>query len=142
MKTKGEYTYREGKKTSAAAVHVESDDGKGQAVGISLRVLIQPDGKFWYAQGLEIDYGAQGATPEAAREHFEKGLSGTITLHLQKHGHIEKLLKRVDNKTWKEAISNQVNIETFSQVSFHSIDAANADVFPYPMIEYYQSKAA
>ncbi len=140
MQTK-EYSYGDGEKASAAAIHTASEDGT-QTVGIGLRVLIRPDGRFWYAQGLEIDYGAQGDTPEEAKVHFEKGLSGTIRLHLQKYGNIEKLLKRVDNKTWREAILNQRNIEHFVQVSFRSIDPDNSVVFPYPMLEYYRSKAA
>lgn len=136
------YEYKKGKKALAAAIHATSDDGKHQAVGINLRVLILPDGKFWFAQGLEVDYGAQGDTIEQAKEHFEQGLAGTVRLHIQKHGHIEKLLRGASAESWKEARTNNANIERFMQVSFHDIiEDDNASLFPYPQVEYYRPRA-
>jgi hypothetical protein len=136
-------TYHFGKKKSASVIHASTDDGRQQAVGINLRVLIVPDGKFWYAQGIEIDYGAQGTSVEDAKEHFEQGLSGTVRLHLQKHGHIEKLLRHTSGEALKEAREFSDKIERFVQVSFHDIDAESAKVFPYPEVEYYRlTKAA
>lgn len=126
----------------ASVQHVEYDGGKHHAVGINLRVLIQPDGKFWYAQGLEVDYGAQGSTAEEAKTHFQKGLAGTIKLHLQKHGNIDKFLRRVGPAIWNDALANNAKVEDFSQISYHSIDAENSGVFPYQTVEYYRTKAA
>jgi|HubBroStandDraft_1064217.scaffolds.fasta_scaffold144756_1 hypothetical protein len=129
--------------TGAIAKHVTSPDEQQQAVGIgNLRVLILPDGKFWFAQGLEIDYGAQGSTMEEAKEHFEEGISGTIQLHLQRYGNIEKLLRVSRPEVWKEAIANSGNVEEFTQVSFHTITPENAALIPYGNVEYYIPKKA
>src|SRR6266446_5881477 len=69
----------------AAAIHLE--DGEHQAVAFfNLRVLVVPDGKFWFAQGFELDYAAQGATVEEAKKHFMLRLSATIHHHLEIFG--------------------------------------------------------
>src|SRR5438128_2478664 len=78
--------YKFGKgKHGAKAVQRDLPDGE-QLVSIGgLRVFILPDGEFWFAKGLEIDYATQGDTLEQAKENFGKGLAETIDLHLQMH---------------------------------------------------------
>ena len=53
--------------------------GVRHAVAAELRVLVMEseDGGF-FAQGLEIDYVATGATEELAREHFAEGFVRTV----------------------------------------------------------------
>lgn len=58
---------------------------------MTITVVTVPDGRFWFTQGLEIDYGAQGDTAEEALEHFTKGLRMTIDLNLKKLGRINEL---------------------------------------------------
>ena len=54
----------------ATAIHGVSQEGD-HLVGIgNLRVLIEKEGNFWFAQGLEIDYVAQGDTMEAVQKEF------------------------------------------------------------------------
>src|SRR5712691_8477645 len=81
-------------KSKGGAKAIQTDLPGGQkAVGIGgLRVFIMPDGEFWFAKGLEIDYATQGDTLEQAKENFGKGLAETIDLQLQMHGSIEQLL--------------------------------------------------
>jgi hypothetical protein len=131
-------------KGQTKAVHAKSPDGTAHAVGIgNLRVLILPDGpNAWFAQGLEIDYGASGKTIDEAKKHFEIGLSGTIELHLRKYGNIEALLKRVRSKIWNEAQANGNNVVEFGQASFHSVTPENAYLLPYSGIDYYKPLAA
>ena len=76
MATKNYKFVDKGKETAVAAHSVDADE-KHQAVGIgNLRVLILPDEDgFWFAQGLELDYGVQGSTLEEAKKHFEEGRS-------------------------------------------------------------------
>jgi hypothetical protein len=134
----GTKQYKFGKGKTTAIVKHDTDE---QSVGIgNLRVLILPDGKFWYAQGLEIDYGVQGSTMEEAKERFEEGIANTIQLHLQRYGNIEKLLRVSRPEVWKEAISNSGNVQEFTQVSFHVITPENASLLPYGNVEYYIPK--
>jgi hypothetical protein len=44
---------------------------------------VQPDGPFWYADGVNVDYGAQGDTIEEAVHNFQEGLEATIKLQLK-----------------------------------------------------------
>src|ERR1039458_1707330 len=77
-------------KLSTTAFHGVSHDGIHHVVGIgNLRVVIVPDGDFWFAQGLEIDYAVQGASEKDAKKKFEDGLEHTIEEHLKIHGTIE-----------------------------------------------------
>ena len=56
------------KPDSAIAIHAQDDDGNNHIVGLgNLRVAIVQDGKFWFAQGLDLDYGAQGNTADEAK---------------------------------------------------------------------------
>lgn len=127
----------------AKAIHAELPGGEEQAVGIgNLRVFIVPDGKFWFAQGLEIDYAAQGDSPEEAKKHFEEGLEATIDLHLRMYDNIEKLLRRAPNEVLLEATQNQNSIHLYWQISFH--EKTKEDPLPFGGIDYYllQKEAA
>lgn len=89
------------KDQSAAAVHVQA--GNKHIVSVkSLHVMLIPDGNYWFAQGLEIDYAATGNTVESAKENFSAGLAKTIVEHLVMHGGIEQLLKVAHQDVWTE----------------------------------------
>jgi hypothetical protein len=78
---------------------VQSEDGQQHAVGIwGLRVLVVPDGKGWFAQAFEIDYGVQGNTLEEVKARFESGLSATIHHNIDIFGGIENMLH--PNQDW------------------------------------------
>ncbi len=59
--------------------------GGNHAVEAELRVLVMPsaDGGF-FAQGLEVDYVATGATEREARERFAHGFTATIQSYLRR----------------------------------------------------------
>lgn len=105
----------------ANAVHIAKkakDGGSTHAVGLGdLRVMILQDGDVWYAQGLEIDYVAQGSTQALAQRSFERGLELTVLEHLKLFGNIQKLLKPAQPETWVEffqhATSEQYKFSTF-----------------------------
>jgi len=123
-------------KSGARAAHVVHKHIDGVAIW-NLSVLIVPDGDFWFAQGLEIDYGAQGDNPEDARNNFQQGLLATICQHLRMHGNIQRLLKFAPNSILVEAAQNKSHIQRFSQVSLHDIaDALTQRALPFDGIDY------
>jgi hypothetical protein len=125
-------------KKSALAIHAADEDGEHHAVVIwNLSVLIVPDEGFWFAQGLEINYGAQGNTPEDAQKRFQDGLAKTIHQHLKVHGNIEKLLKFAPSSILREAAQFKSSIKPFAQVSFHGVlDAGARNAIPFDGIDY------
>src|SRR6266404_5178339 len=110
------YKYGKGKH-GTKAIHTDLSDG-AQAVGIgNLHVLVVPDGKFWVAQGIEIDYAAQGATIDLAKENFEKGLCLTIEQNLRVHQTIERILTPAPPHIQLEALRLKESVESYGQVT-------------------------
>ena len=125
------------------AIHLQDEELNAVAIW-NLSVLIVPDDKFWFAQGLEINYGAQGDTVAEAQENFQTGLLATIKQHLRIHGNIEKLLKFAPSEILKEAAQHKSSIKRFGQVSFHEILEDKDQIgIPFDGIDYrYLTQAA
>jgi hypothetical protein len=138
MSTK-KYQFGKGKK-GAKAIQADLPDGEHQAVGIgNMRVFIVPDGKVWFAQGLEIDYATQGDSLEVAKENFSKGLAETIDLHLQMNGCIDALLQ--PSNVLQELSRAKNAIHNYSQVSIHDIGIQSQldfGDFQFAGIDFYQ----
>jgi hypothetical protein len=117
-------------------IHLE-DQGKAAVAIWNLSVLIVPDDTFWFAQGLEINYGAQGDSPEDAQNNFQQGLLATIQQHLRMHGNIENLLEFAPSRILREAAQHKGSIKYFAQVSFHELldDKAQQEI-PFDGIDY------
>jgi len=128
----------------AHALHLENEGSGHHGVAIwNLSVLIVPDGEFWFAQGLEINYGAQGDTVEDAKQNFQNGLLATINQHLRVHGNIEKILRFAPPEILREAAKYKKSIQHFAQISFHEImDATAQAAIPFDGIDYRVLKAA
>src|SRR5947207_11901076 len=142
-KTRGQMAKSNKKKKKSAttvALHGQSHDGMHHVVGIgNLRVVIVPDGDLWFAQGLEIDYGVQGASEEDAKRNFEYGLEATVEAHLQINGTIEGLLKVAPPEVWKEFLGDPHGKKRFySQVTSHVLK----EVLPFDGIDYLVAEAA
>jgi hypothetical protein len=106
---------------STIAIHGQAKNGTN-LVGIgNLRVVIIEDGDLWFAQGLEIDYAAQGETIEDVKHKFESGLACTIHEHLKTYGNIEDILRIAPSEVWEKMFSAAAKGKhfSFSQVSFH-----------------------
>lgn len=60
-------------------------DGKRHIAAAALHVLVMPsaDGGY-FAQGLQIDYVATGATEDEARKRFETGFVETVKAYLKR----------------------------------------------------------
>lgn len=127
------FKFGKGKK-SAAAIHQKVSDGKRHVVGIgNLRVAILPEGNFWIAQGLEIDYVAQGTSIEDVKTQFDDGLACTIHQHLQIFGNIDNLLSPAPRKIWKEVLNPKAIHNRYSQISNHQVIR---DAFGFEKVDY------
>jgi hypothetical protein len=106
----------------AEAVHLEYKDGVHHIVGLgNIRVLLMPDGDGWFAQGLEIDYAAQGDTKEDAKKEFEDGLESMVQEHLRVHGHISKLLTVAPPEVWHLVSDRSLPLVGYTQVTHHHV---------------------
>lgn len=132
------------KPDSAIAIHAQDDDGNNHIVGLgNLRVAIVQDGKFWFAQGLDLDYGAQGNTADEAKTNFENGLHATLQIHLKVFGTIKNILKVAPSEVQNELLYHPVS--RFSQVSGHHIESKAlpaVEGLPFSGIEYMMPVAA
>jgi hypothetical protein len=120
------------------AIHTTDEDGEHHAVGIwNLRVLIVPDGRFWFAQGFEIDYGVQGDSVADVKKKFEEGLRATIHHHLRIFGAIDHMLKVAPNEEWLDLWkTSKAQEKRYSQISMHEVMTQRANVLPFKNIEY------
>jgi hypothetical protein len=110
---------------------VQSEDGEHHAIGISgLHVLVVPEGKGWFAQAFEIDYGVQGDTPDEVKTRFEKGLSATIHHNIDIFGGIENMLH--PNQDWYLLKAQNEGLEyDYSCVEMHQVPLKFAKHFKF-----------
>lgn len=106
------------------AIHAIHKETGSHWVGIgNLRVMLLQDGEHWFAQGLEIDYAAQGRTQQEAKNNFANGLRLTIREHLKKYRGIQSMLVPASADTWTDFLLAAAEQRLrFSQVSTHDID--------------------
>lgn len=99
----------------------------------NLRVIIVPDGRFFFAQGLELDYAVQGDNAEDAKGHFEQGLRATITQNLRILGHINGVLKRMPSE-----VLGDLMFESSGQFVLSSVISARLvhEALPFENILY------
>lgn len=129
--------YKFGKgKHGTEALKTDLDGGKQQAVGIwNLHVLVVPDGKGWFAQAFEIDYGVQGNSSEEAKQRFEEGLRATIQHNVDIFGGIDNMLH--PDQDWYALKAQTEGCEyDYSCVEVFPVSPTVAGRFPFSMIEY------
>jgi hypothetical protein len=125
-------------KTKKPAMAFLGKDKNGASiVGIgNIRVVIVQDENSWFAQGLEIDYAAQGTTIEDVKTQFEDGLIETVNEHLKVFGTIKKLLKVAPPEVWDEMLKKVTNKRyRYSQVSIH-LQKTLKKSLPYEGIQF------
>ncbi len=113
-------------KTPPTAIHTYDQEKLHHVVGLeNIRVVIVPDEGSWFAQGLDIDYAAQGQTVEQAQANFGQGLSATIDQHIQAYGHIRELLKTAPPELVSRVVlDSSAQFNRYSQVSAHEVNEA------------------
>jgi len=123
------------KAAGTTAFLASSKNGDKHIVGVgNLRVVIVPDGSSFFAQGLEIDYAAQGPSVEGVKKNFEKGFKATIQQHLQIYGNLKNFLVPAPVSMWQEMLPEKVAMHKwYSHVSVHKIEVAS---LPYDGIRY------
>ena len=128
---------------NATAVNAVTESGE-QIVGIgSLRVVLMQEGKSWFAQALDIDYVAQGATIEEARRNFEIGFLATVRENLRMHGDIRHILTPAPAPVWMDLMDPKGKPKRFSSRSIQIADESEelSGVMPFHGINYLQAEA-
>ena len=121
---------------------LEVNKGDHTVVGIfNLHVTIIQDGKFWFAQGLEIDYATQGSSLDDVKKQFEDGLQATIQEHLKIHGTIENILQVAPPKIWRDAMQPSARGEKLTHFSSHDGPAIQDFLPSFEKIQYLQVAA-
>ena len=126
----------------ATAVHIANESGD-HVVGIGdLRVILIEEGGSWYAQGLEIDYVAQGSSISQAKANFETGLHATVSENLRIFGTIEPLLTPAPPEVWKDRLNPQSKAKRFYYASVHQLGTMDdvLDFLPFQGIDYLQAE--
>jgi hypothetical protein len=127
--------------TGAMAAHVAHAEGDIHEIGIwNLHVLLIPEGKFWVAQGLEIDYVTQGDSIPEAKTNFQHGLETTIDLNLRMYGNIDGLLVFAPDEVLKEAARKKNSIRLYSHETIHQLGAQSQQALPFDGISYLLAK--
>ncbi len=94
-------------------------DGKRHFVGIGpMKVIICEEDNIWFAQGVDIDYAANGSSMSDVKKNFEVGLAGTIDLHIKLYGNLKKFLKNAPQEVWDE-LYNVGSHHSYTHVGFH-----------------------
>ena len=109
----------------------------------ALRVLITRDGDFFFAQGLEIDYGTQGKDLEDVKKNFEQGLSDTIGMHLEMYGDVDKFAKPAPIDIWARFLTAKPeNKWVHGQAQKYKITTDNLRNLPFEGLQFLEPAAA
>lgn len=144
LKTKKRMKTVETGHTHSGALAIHDMDGDDHIVGIgNLRVVMCKDKGIWWAQGIEINYGASGKTMAQAKKNFEHGLAATIRLQLEAFDSIDNLLVYAPKAVLKELPQVKRDYR-FSQVSIHTFeDNSNEfELLPFSGIAYLDGSEA
>jgi hypothetical protein len=133
------------KEAAEATTMVHAQKGDKHVIGLSnLTVLLVKDDGCWYAQGLEIDYAAAGATQEEAKQNFGYGLKMTIKEHLIMHGGVDKLLQVAPQEAWTEAFQMSHSLKSYSMIQLHDLGLSDVEIkkanLPFSQIEFVESE--
>lgn len=98
---------------------LHSTDGSTHLVGIGpIKVIICEEDGTWFAQGVDIDYAANGSSFIDVKKSFELGLAGTIDLHIKLYGNLKSFLKQAPPEVWEELYSLGSH-HHYTHVGFH-----------------------
>jgi hypothetical protein len=90
---------------AASAVHADFGDAALVMIG-KLRVIVREESQgLWFAQGLEIDYAADGASLEDVKTTFARGLALTIDENLRVYGSLRNMLRTAPADIWNDFLT-------------------------------------
>ena len=134
----------------AIAVTGRMEDGSRLVLLGNLRVVLYQEDDQWIAQGLEIDYAAQGDDFESAKYEFQRGLSATLQENFRVFGHIASVLRPAPSEMWQRVLTPGAQLRRHGQVSMRrperlaparhrkDIELPAAFPFPFSAIDYLQ----
>lgn len=118
----GQTAMEKNKDRPTETFHTKSKDGSKHVVGIkNLSVVISNHEGIWFAQGMEIDYAAQGDSFEGVKKAFEKGLTASVQEHLRIFGNLTKFLKPAESEAWTEFYQAKA-CQEYTQISLHQTE--------------------
>jgi len=101
---------------------------------LGLRVAVVPDGKAWFAQGIDVDYFAQGGTPAEAEKNFTEGLQMMVKLHVAEFKHLQYLTPP------PKSVSQEYAKMRFARVEKRPLYATGPAV-PYQTIQFFVAES-
>ncbi|MBY0498854.1 MAG: hypothetical protein K2P74_04445 [Nitrosomonas sp.] len=110
-----------------------------------LTVMLTAEDGGWFAQGLEIDYAACGATLEEAKENFAHGLVSTMTEHMKMHESLKHFLVPASPEVWNvyyEAKKNLDSVQSFEDVQKKEGCFSLKAMFPFQDIAFFDPVTA
>ena len=106
-------------------VVIHKKDGPVHTVLIpDIKVLVSNNDGSWFAQGLEIDYAAQGQSLQDVKNKFSEGLERTLDAHLATYKNIKGVLQLAPKEYWDQYFG-QVEQWVYTHGSVH---VATADI--------------
>lgn len=106
---------------AATALHAQTENGTDVVMIDKLRVALMQDGSTWVAQGLEIDYAAEGSSLDEAKTAFARGLMLTLRENVRVFGNIRNVLRVAPPEVWNAYMAANVLRQIHSQISEHSV---------------------
>ena len=106
----------------------------------NLRVWVTEEKGQFFAQGLEVDYAAQGSSLEEVMKIFGEGFSRSIDAHIREFGNIAQFLKPVSAEVMMDFNARKGDLKPIDciSVSLHvhpakkSETAANIEFYELP----------
>jgi hypothetical protein len=118
----------------AAKAIMESKPVSGSGL-LGLRVAVVRDEEAWFAQGIDVDYFAQGQTPQEAEKNFAEGLRLMIKLHMNEFKNLQYL------KPPPPAVSQEYAKMRFAKVEQLPLHAPGPAKVPYKTIKFFVAQA-
>ena len=121
-----------------AVAELDTGDVVAAAGLWNLHVRITCEGEYWFAQGYEIDYAAEGNSIDDVKLRFQCGLSATIQEYLKIFGTATKLLVPASAEVWQALEDVPGSSHTYNQVGAYKFDDPSIqESLPYSAIEYF-----
>ena len=127
---------------TARALHLQGDDDSHAVLLDRLRVLVVEQDGHWFAQGVQVDYAADGDSLEDVKRRFETGLCATMGAHIREFGTIEGVLKYAPEEDWKSL--KDPTAFSLTSLSFHEFGPDWCEVaerLPFTGIEFIHQQA-
>jgi hypothetical protein len=121
--------------------HIKQKHAKFEAHFVAvwnLRVWVTEENGWFFAQGLEVDYAAQGSSLEEVMEIFHEGFVRSIDAHLREHGNVRAFLKPVSAEILMEFNAHKGDSKPVRTMSLHVTETKQPAEVPTTNIDFYE----